>query len=59
LYGSGLRANECLRLRIKDIDFGMNQILVRDAKGMKSRATILPRIVWNDREACSLAHVAT
>ncbi len=48
LYGSGLRANECLRLRIKDIDFEMNQILVRDAKGMKSRATILPKIVWED-----------
>jgi len=59
LYGSGLRANECLRLRIKDIDFGMNQILVRDAKGMESRATILPRIVWNDLKARSFAHVAT
>lgn len=48
LYGSGLRLNECLRLRIKDIDFEMNQILVRDAKGMESRATILPKIVWDD-----------
>ena len=30
LYGSGLRLMECLRLRVKDIDFGMNQIMVRD-----------------------------
>jgi integron integrase len=48
LYGSGFRINECLSLRIKDIDFEMNQIVVRDAKGMKSRATILPRIAMED-----------
>jgi integron integrase len=48
LYGSGLRLNECLRLRVKDIDFEMNQILVRDAKGMESRATILPKTVRDD-----------
>ena len=33
LYGSGLRLLECLRLRVKDIDFSMNQILVRHGKG--------------------------
>lgn len=33
LFGSGLRAMECLRLRVKDIDFEMNQIIVRDGKG--------------------------
>jgi integrase len=33
---------ECLRLRVKDIDFGNNQIVVRDAKGMKDRVTVLP-----------------
>jgi integron integrase len=33
---------ECLRLRVKDIDFGNNHILVRDAKGMKDRITVLP-----------------
>jgi integrase len=33
LYGSGLRLMECLRLRVKDIDFSMNQILVRRGKG--------------------------
>ena len=35
LYGSGLRLMECLRLRVKDIDFGYRQILVRDGKGAK------------------------
>lgn len=33
LYGSGLRLMECLRLRVKDVDFEMNQIVVRDGKG--------------------------
>ena len=42
LYGCGLRLLECLRLRIKDIDFGGNQIMIRDAKGMKDRITMLP-----------------
>jgi integron integrase len=42
LYGSGLRINECLRLRVKDIDFEMNHIIVRDGKGYKDRVTILP-----------------
>lgn len=42
LYGSGLRLMECLRLRVKDIDFGYQQITVRDAKGHKDRVTVLP-----------------
>jgi len=42
LYGSGLRLSECIRLRVKDIDFDFSQILVRDGKGMKDRVTILP-----------------
>jgi integron integrase len=42
LYGSGLRLIECLRLRVKDIDFAYRQITVRDGKGQKDRATILP-----------------
>lgn len=42
LYGSGLRLMECLRLRVKDIDFGGRQIIVRDGKGEDDRATILP-----------------
>lgn len=42
LYGAGLRLKECLRLRVKDVDFGYRQIVVRDAKGGKDRFTILP-----------------
>lgn len=42
LYGSGLRLMECLRLRVKDIEFDYSQIIVRDAKGSKDRVTILP-----------------
>ncbi len=42
LYGTGLRLMECLRLRVKDVDFALNQILVRDGKGMKDRLTMLP-----------------
>ncbi len=42
LYGGGLRLMECVRLRIKDVDFGQSQIIVRDGKGKKDRITILP-----------------
>jgi integron integrase len=42
LYGSGLRLMECVRLRVKDIDFELAQITVRDAKGGKDRVTMLP-----------------
>ena len=42
LYGAGLRLMECVRLRVKDIDFHQAQILVRDGKGQKDRITILP-----------------
>ncbi len=41
LYGSGLRLMEVLRLRVKDVDFGMKQITVRDGKGAKDRYTVL------------------
>lgn len=43
LYGSGLRFFESLELRIKDIDFGNNKIIVRDSKGEKDRSTMLPQ----------------
>ncbi len=43
LYGSGLRLMECLRLRIKDLDFAYLTITVRDGKGEKDRVTILPQ----------------
>jgi len=42
LYGSGLRLMECVRLRVKDIDFAYAQITVRDAKGGRDRVTMLP-----------------
>ena len=43
LYGSGLRLMECLRLRVRDIDFERNQIVVRAGKGFKDRVTLLPQ----------------
>ena len=42
LYGSGLRLMECLRLRVKDLDFEYKTITVHDGKGEKDRVTILP-----------------
>lgn len=42
MYGSGLRLNECISLRIQDIDFDNSQIIVRNAKGKKERSTMLP-----------------
>jgi integron integrase len=45
LYGAGLRLMECVRLRVKDLDFAYHQILVREGKGLKDRVTMLPNIV--------------
>lgn len=42
LYGAGLRITECLRLRVKDIDFNLGCIQVQDGKGNKQRTTLLP-----------------
>jgi len=42
MYGSGMRLMECVRLRVKDIDFAQHQIMVRDGKGQKDRVTMLP-----------------
>jgi integron integrase len=42
LYGSGMRIMECLRLRVKDVDFKRCEILIRDGKGFKDRVTMLP-----------------
>lgn len=42
MYGSGLRVMECCRLRVQDIDFDQNQVIVRESKGMKHRQTVLP-----------------
>ena len=44
LYGGGLRLEECLRMRVKDLDFQRLQVMVRDGKGEKDRVTLLPRI---------------
>ena len=44
LYGAGLRLMECLRLRVKDVDFGYGQIMVRSGKGNKDRVTV--RFRW-------------
>jgi len=48
LYGTGMRLNEGLRLRIKDLNFSYKIINVRDGKGEKDRVTILPNILVND-----------
>ncbi|MBN8436909.1 MAG: integron integrase [Candidatus Accumulibacter sp.] len=42
LYGTGMRMMECLRLRVKDVDFARREILVREGKGFKDRVTMLP-----------------
>ncbi len=42
LYGAGFRLIECIRHRVQGIDFGQNQIVIRDGKGNKDRGTILP-----------------
>jgi len=45
LYGSGLRLLECLQLRVKDVDFGRGEIVVRRGKGDRDRRTVLPAAV--------------
>jgi len=46
LYGSGLRLNEALQLRIMDIDFDQNNIIIRNAKGEKERVTMIPHVLF-------------
>lgn len=48
LYGAGLRINDCLRLRVKDIAFDLGQIVVRDTKGEHQRITVLPEAAIED-----------
>lgn len=45
LYGTGMRLMECVRLRVKDVDFARNEITVRDGKGGKDRHTVLPAML--------------
>jgi integron integrase len=56
LYGSGLRLSECVRLRIKDVDFGLHEILVRDTKSGRDRVTILPQALVEPLQR-HMAHV--
>ena len=48
MYGAGLRISEVLRLRVKDIDFAMGYLVIRDAKGAKDRTTLLPKTLRTD-----------
>lgn len=48
MYGAGLRLLECARLRVQDLDFSSNQILVRAGKGNKDRVTMLPAATKGD-----------
>jgi integrase len=50
LYGSGLGLMEALRLRVKDIDLGMNQITVSGGKGDRDRVTMLPTAARTELE---------
>jgi site-specific recombinase XerD len=45
LYGAGLRLMDGLRLRVQDVDFGLNEIIVRSGKGDKDRVTTLPEVL--------------
>ena len=47
LYGTGMRIMECLRLRVKDVEFSRQEILIRDGKGFKDRVTMLPDVLVN------------
>ena len=48
LYGTGMRLMECIRLRVKDLDFGRGEITIREGKGRKDRVTVLPAAVLVD-----------
>lgn len=48
IYGCGLRLQECLRLRVKDIDFEQNLVVVRSGKGDTDRRTVLPESLKDD-----------
>ena len=43
IYGAGLRLMECVRLRVKDVDFANGHLMIRDGKGGKDRVTVLPK----------------
>jgi integron integrase len=51
LYGTGMRLMECVRLRVKDVDFERLEIIVRDGKGGKDRVTMLPVSIAQDLQS--------
>jgi integron integrase len=51
LYGGGLRLMECIRLRIKDVDFGQGKIFIRQSKGGQDRSAILPDSIKQELHA--------
>lgn len=51
LYGTGMRLMECVRLRVKDVDFERGEILIRDGKGGKDRVTMLPTTLVTELQA--------
>lgn len=51
LYGTGMRLMECVRLRVKDVDFKRGEILIRDGKGSKDRITMLPESLADPLQA--------
>ena len=53
VYGGGLRLMECLRLRVKDIDFQYRQLVICDAKGQKDRVTLLPQNMFEPLSAAA------
>jgi integron integrase len=55
LYGTGMRLMECVRLRVKDVDFGRSSITVREGKGGKDRITMLPQSLRHELQS-QLAH---
>ena len=57
LYGTGMRLMECVRLRVKDVEFSRHEIVVRDGKGGKDRMTMLPESLVADLDA-QLRHAA-
>ncbi len=51
LYGSGMRLMECIRLRVKDLDFAHGRIYIHAAKGNKDRVTLLPGVLKDELKA--------
>ncbi len=59
MYGAGLRLLECCRLRVKDVDFARQELIVRDGKGRKDRVTVLPYLNANREWAWQWVFPAT